>query len=210
MDFGLEEISEILKGADDADVVRFFEEKRQEIELRVRRQREIIKNLDLIISREREAIMALKNAFEIEEKELDTLLIAGIRFKGKYDECGEKFAKIAKAMGRYLAGKAFNLYYDSEYKEEGADIESCFPIRKGKSVGEIRVRELPGGTSVSLIHKGPYETLNRSYEKIMEYIKEKGYRIKLPTREVYIKGPGMIFKGKPENYLTEIQILVEK
>jgi effector-binding domain-containing protein len=62
---------------------------------------------------------------------------------------------------------------------------------------------------VSLIHKGPYETLGRSYEKITAYIKEKGYRPKLPSREVYLKGPGMIFKGKSENYLTEIQILIE-
>jgi len=31
----------------------------------------------------------------------------------------------------------------------------------------------------------------------------------MPTREVYLKGPGMIFKGNPRNYLTEIQIPFE-
>lgn len=31
----------------------------------------------------------------------------------------------------------------------------------------------------------------------------------MPTREVYLKGPGMIFKGNPKNYLTEIQMLIE-
>jgi effector-binding domain-containing protein len=31
----------------------------------------------------------------------------------------------------------------------------------------------------------------------------------LPTREVYLKGPGMIFRGNPKNYVTEIQIPVE-
>jgi hypothetical protein len=31
----------------------------------------------------------------------------------------------------------------------------------------------------------------------------------MPTREVYLKGPGMIFKGNPKNYLTEIQIQVK-
>ncbi|MBI4580800.1 MAG: hypothetical protein HY718_13920 [Planctomycetes bacterium] len=35
------------------------------------------------------------------------------------------------------------------------------------------------------------------------------YAIVMPTREVYIKGPGMIFNGNPRNYLTEIQIPVE-
>ena len=30
----------------------------------------------------------------------------------------------------------------------------------------------------------------------------------MPTREIYHKGPGMIFRGSPKNYLTEIQFLV--
>lgn len=38
--------------------------------------------------------------------------------------------------------------------------------------------------------------------------KTQGHEIACPTREVYIKGPGMIFKGNPKRYLTEIQILV--
>jgi effector-binding domain-containing protein len=82
------------------------------------------------------------------------------------------------------------------------------PIRKGKAQGGIAVRELPGGRCVALVHKGPYEQISRSYAKILGYIKDKGYEITMPTREVYLKGPGMIFKGNPRNYLTEIQILV--
>ena len=30
----------------------------------------------------------------------------------------------------------------------------------------------------------------------------------LPTREIYVKGPGMVFKGNLEKYVTEIQIPV--
>jgi len=30
-----------------------------------------------------------------------------------------------------------------------------------------------------------------------------------PTRAIYIKGPGMIFKGNPKKYLTEIQMVVK-
>jgi hypothetical protein len=29
----------------------------------------------------------------------------------------------------------------------------------------------------------------------------------LPFRESYIKGPGLIIKGDPKNFLTEIQIM---
>jgi effector-binding domain-containing protein len=48
--------------------------------------------------------------------------------------------------------------------------------------------------------------LGRSYAKILKQADEQKWKIALPTREVYLKGPGMIFKGNPKNYLTEIQL----
>jgi effector-binding domain-containing protein len=51
--------------------------------------------------------------------------------------------------------------------------------------------------------------MGRSYAKVLKWIKERNYKVVLPTREVYLKGPGMIFRGNPKNYVTEIQIPVE-
>ncbi len=84
------------------------------------------------------------------------------------------------------------------------------PVRRGEPVDGISVRELPGGRYVSLLHKGPYDQLGRSYAKVLEYICEKGYEITTPTREVYHKGPGMFFRGNPKNYLTEIQVFIKE
>ena len=75
-------------------------------------------------------------------------------------------------------------------------------------MGNIRVRGLSAGRFVALSHKGPYDELGRSYAKILEYVKQRNYKIETPTREIYIKAPGMIFKGNPKNYLTEIQMLL--
>src|SRR5262245_11887000 len=80
---------------------------------------------------------------------------------------------------------------------------------KGKAKDGISIRELPGGRCVSLLHKGPYDQLGRSYDKILPFGKEKGYEIVMPTREVYLKHPGMIFRGNPKNYLTEIQMVIQ-
>jgi len=60
-----------------------------------------------------------------------------------------------------------------------------------------------------LLHQGPYEQLGRSYAKILEFVREKGYEIRTPTREIYHKGPGMFFRGNPKNYLTEIQMFIK-
>ncbi len=154
--------------------------------------------------------MANQQEFEIEEKTVPDMLIAGIRYKGKYSDCGKAFGKICRSMGRFTSGKPFNLYYDAEYKEDDADIESCIPIRQDKQVEGIEVRNLPGGKCISLIHKGPYEELGRSYEKIFAYAKENGLNFQIPSREVYVKGPGMIFRGNPKKYLTEIQMMIQE
>ncbi len=148
--------------------------------------------------------------YEVETKTVDSLLIAGVRIKGKYSDCGSGFAKIGRQFGRHISGKPFLLHYDMEYKDDDADFEACFPIRKGTSTDQVSVRELPGGQGVTLLHKGPYEELSRSYQKILTHIKQQGYEIVSPTREVYIKGPGMIFKGNPKKYLTEIQMLLKE
>jgi effector-binding domain-containing protein len=50
--------------------------------------------------------------------------------------------------------------------------------------------------------------MGRSYEKIALYLKKINHRVSAPPREIYIKGPGFIFKGNPKNYLTEIQFPV--
>ena len=147
-------------------------------------------------------------SFDVQETVLPPLLVAGIRMRGKYCECGKAFGKIGRSFGRYLAGCGFLLHYDCEFHDDAADFEACFPVRKAKAVDGICVRELPGGRALTLLHRGPYEDLGRSYARILASLKERGSEAVLPTREVYRKGPGMIFRGNPKNYLTEIQILV--
>ena len=148
------------------------------------------------------------NIDQIEEKTVEPMLIAGVRVRGKYSDCGNGFAQIGRRFGRKICGACFLLHYDSEYRENDADFEACMPIRDGVSRDGIDVRELPGGRCVSLVHQGPYTEMGRSYAKIFKYVHEKHYAPAVPTREIYLKGPGMIFKGNPKKYLTEIQVLI--
>jgi effector-binding domain-containing protein len=210
MMFGLDEIAEILKDCrDDADAVELLQRHRSNLEARIKDLKKARRYLDSIINDERNAIaMTSDKTSEIVEKNVPDMRIASIRWKGRYGEVGRYMGKIARHLHRYLAGAPFNMYYDECYKEEDADIETCFPVREDKEIAapaEITIRKLPGGKVVSIIHKGPYDQLGRSYEKISAYLKEKNYRVAAPPREIYVKGPGMIFKGNPKNYLTEIQ-----
>jgi hypothetical protein len=55
---------------------------------------------------------------EVEEKNVDSMLIAGVRMRGKYSECGKGFGQIGRRFGRHICGKPLLLHYDSEYKED--------------------------------------------------------------------------------------------
>jgi DNA-binding transcriptional MerR regulator/effector-binding domain-containing protein len=210
-EFSLEEIQAILQDhTDESDVLQFLEQRKQSLSERIARDRDLVSLIDRIIQHESEARhMHRQTSFEIEEKNLSPQWIAGIRMQGQYADCGQGFAKLGRSLGRHISGKPLCLYYDGEYRDEDASFEPCMPVARSMQVERVDVRELPGGRCISLIHRGPYNELGRSYERLIRYASQHGYQMQLPTREVYLKGPGMIFRGNPKKYLTEIQILVE-
>lgn len=211
MEFSLEDIAAVLaECADDTQVLAFLERQKGTLEQRIRQDRDIVRSLDQIIAKEREAqAVARSGKFQIEEKTLGPLLVAGIRMTGRYCDCGKGFARLGRALGRHLSGQPLCLYYDGEHREEEANFEPCLPLRREVAAPEgISVRTLPTVRCLALVHQGPYDTLGRSYARLLDRVRERGLVVTLPTREVYLKGPGMIFKGNPRKYLTEIQLPV--
>ena len=91
--------------------------------------------------------------------------------------------------------------------ETGADIEACMGVKRKVESGDMGCRELKGGQAVTLIHKGPYQELGRSYHRLYAYCREQGLEPLLPHREYYLKGPGMIFRGNPQKYITRLVFL---
>lgn len=210
MEFSIEDIASILGACDDeADILNYLERQKSMLQQRIVEDRDIVRSLGEIIAREKEAQQLLDHGnFSVQEKSMEPLLVAGVRMKGRYSECGARFARLGKAIGRHIAGKPLCLYYDGEYREDDADFEPCFPVRREISVEGITVHSLPGGRCLSLVHRGPYDQLGRSYARILAEARKQNSKLTLPTREVYLKGPGMIFKGNPKNYLTEILLPV--
>jgi len=206
--FSLQEIKEIFSACqDDVQVTVHVQKKLAEIGQAVRKYQGIQKNLRLFLDSIQEEKMIYKTDIEIEE--IPQVLICSIRFQGKYHEVGAKFGTLFKSAGRWAAGKPFSLYYDGEYKEGNADIEACLEVKKEIRKAGISCRLLAGGKALTVLHYGPYEELGRSYQRLYEACHEKDLETILPSREQYLKGPGMIFRGNPKKYVTKLIFLVK-
>lgn len=207
-DFSLEEIQGILSEIDsDAGLVQILEDKKTAIDKKIKGLRKLTSSIDLIVNKELEASKMNERSPDITITTLDDCLVVSTRWKGPYSDTGKAIPTLYKAAGRHSCGPAFNLYYDGEHKEI-ADVESCLPVKK-EIKSALDCKTLKGGKYVSLVHSGPYDTLGESYKKLFDYLNEHQLNRRLPTREVYLKGPGMIFKGNPDKYQTEIFIPIE-
>jgi len=88
-------------------------------------------------------------------------------------------------------------------------IEAAFEVKQKFIAEGIDCKVLEGGRAITIVHKGPYDNLGQSYKKLVDFTIENKLKLKLPSREVYLKGPGMIFKRNPKKFLTEIQFLID-
>lgn len=208
--FSLREIKGILDDCEDErDLIGLLNKKRVSLNDKIDLYQAAVSNIELIIEKEKYTMNSEERDSIIEEKHIPDMLIAGHRMCGKYSEVGKGFSLLGRAVGRHIKGPASCLYFDEGYKEEDADFEPFFEVKKEIEKEGVNCRNLPGARAVTLLHRGPYENLTDSYKILMDAIKEKELKVIRPSREVFLKGPGMIFKGDPKKYVTEIQFLLE-
>ena len=60
------------------------------------------------------------------------------------------------------------------------------------------------------VHKGPYTTIGPLYTAMFAWLAKNGYRVAGPVREVYLVGPGPGGASEPDDYVTEVQVPVQK
>lgn len=204
LSFSIAEIKDVLNLVkDDYDLSFILREKMKMIEKEIISKQKMIKNINASIkSKIKESI---DMNYEIKVKEFPELTVASIRYKGKYSDCSKYISKLYKAVKDKASGTCFNCYYDEGYMEV-ADIEVCLPVNQKIIKKDISFKTFPKIEALTTIHKGCYEDIGYAYKALFDYADRKEMELVLPTREVYIKGPGMIFKGNPHKYVTEIII----
>ena len=204
-DFSIAELRDIMEHYENRDDLRYYlAEKKVQIEARIRDCRSLMRQMDAYLSLPKQEENSMN--YKVEIRKLEPVLIASVRFQGRYEDTGKYVARLFGAVKSRAAGAPFNLYYDGEYRENDADIEVCVPVREPVSAAGIESRRLPAMEVIVTTHVGPYDKLGDAYKAVNDFAAENHLEMKTPSRETYVKGPGMIFKGNPNKYQTEIAV----
>jgi hypothetical protein len=66
------------------------------------------------------------------------------------------------------------------------------------------------GEVAQILHVGRYDAEIDDTETLLGFIRSQGYEVTGLHEEEYLKGPGFLFAGNPDNYLTVIRYPVRK
>jgi effector-binding domain-containing protein len=156
---------------------------------------------------------------EITIKSVEPILIASIRrsfHSNQFDEeLTDMWAKVNEhidKMGGRRTIPCMMLYHRGWGDLDSTstlEVEVVEPITKNLLESDmVKVYELPALTKmVCIVHKGSFSTISGTYEAIYDWIRQNGYKICGPLREIYHKGEWIT--EDPEEYITELQIPIE-
>ena len=93
-----------------------------------------------------------------------------------------------------------------------SDYEVLFPLA-GDADGQLpglEVVALPEREMATFVHRGPYEWISCTYEKVLDWLRENRYEVAGEPREVFLVAPEPHGGGTQDDMLTEIQVPVRK
>lgn len=189
---------------DQGELRAILREKRFFLARELREKQRLMRSIDRRLTQLEKVETAMAD-YKFEIKHFPALRVASLRTRAPYGQTGEQFAKLYKAVKGGGNGAPFNLYYDGEHADP-ADMETCVPLKESAHPSGVTVRTVPAFRALCTVHVGPYGTLNLAYKALIDYANEHQLQMETPSREFYRKGPGMIFKGDPGRYETEIAI----
>lgn len=142
--------------------------------------------------------------YEIKIRDIEPIKVATMRFKGPLSEATKQFPNVFKAIKGKANGAPFYCYNKVDRDAGIVELDLCVPTAETPHGNGVTVKELPRGKFICITHVGSYDNLPMAYKVMHEYIEKKGLTVEFPWREIFIKGPGLIIKGNPDKYVTEI------
>lgn len=143
--------------------------------------------------------------YQITIRDIEPIRVAYIKYRGIATEANKVLPNVFKSIMGKTNGSPFFSYLSINPETKIGEMELCVPTRVVPTGNGIEVKEMPRIKAVCVTHVGSYETLFHAYAAIDKYAKQSNLMLTPPFREVFIKGPGMLLKGSPDKYITEMQ-----
>ncbi|MEM1184762.1 MAG: AraC family transcriptional regulator [Planctomycetota bacterium] len=152
-------------------------------------------------------------AMELRIERREPCRIAFVRHEGPYGEVGTAWATLMKwGWTKMMFGKpdTFGLCFDDPdvTPAERLRYEACMVVdAKAKVKGEVRSKDLAGGTYAVGVHEGSFETIGETYAGLCAQVASEAISGKQwtlgdpPSMEVYLTDPR---KTEPEDLRTEV------
>ena len=148
----------------------------------------------------------------LEVEPMDILYIsssASREFGDIGDSLAAAYREISEFMARHeIEMTAQPLAITRAWDDRAYEFDAAIPVEM-KDValeGRIRSGESPSGRAVRVIHRGPYDRMSPSYEKLAAYMAAHGLKEGRISWEHYISDPG---ETPPEDLVTHIYYLVD-
>ena len=149
---------------------------------------------------------------EIDEIIVEPQLVLGMTKEGKYTDIAKYlpmlFHYALEKEAQFTGAPLFLCHETSKEEVEEADKKGCAKIELAIPIAhsieeseDMKCYTLPGGSLAKIVHKGPYEACEPTYNQLFAWLMKNGKGIKGPLREVYLNDPKEI---PPEEILTEI------
>lgn len=206
-------ITEIVALTQEENPSHIIEQRRLELEQQIRDVTDKLSRINHYLRQKKENVMLYQAVL----KEIPECIVYSRRFVtpdfSSYIEMippiGKEVLKTNPDLTLATPAYCFTLYHDKEYKEKNIDVEFCEAVNDfGKNEGGIIFQVIPAITAVTVMHKGPYDTLRNAYIYLMQWIEDNGYLLSDSPRESYIDG--IWNKKDAAEWMTEIQFPVTK
>lgn len=152
---------------------------------------------------------------EIVMKQVEPILAASVRrkfpdeaFDSALEEMWNEVNESIDAHGVKRTIPCMMLFHTGWWnmgEEQLLDVEVVEPITKVFAAeGNVEVQTLERTENMAcMVHCGPFSTMGKTYGAFFDWVKENGYTLCGPVREIYHKGDWAT--SNPDEYVTEIQ-----
>ena len=159
----------------------------------------------------------MSSAIEAAVKKTEPMTVAFIAVKGHFDQIPTAFGRLygwISEKGYKAHGPAIAAYYDipgqvpdGELRWELRSQISGDIAESGPDAEGLGVKHLGDNQVAAVMHRGPYETIEETYQALTLWVEKNGYEMSGPPEEAYFNDPSQAPSTEP---LTEIRFPVRK